>query len=58
MQITITEPCKIEGRDYTLGDQVDLQPQDALSVVAAGRATTDPEKSAAAVAAAEARRVA
>lgn len=46
MKVTITEPCKISGADFFPGDQVDLEDNDAMAVVGAGRGTIDPARSA------------
>jgi hypothetical protein len=46
MKVTITEPCKISGADFSPGDQVDLEDNDAMAVVGAGRGTIDPARSA------------
>lgn len=46
MKVTITEPCKISGADFSPGDQVDLEDNDAMAVVGAGRGTIDPARAA------------
>ena len=50
MKVTITEPCKISGQDYSPGDTVELNDNDALSVVGANRGTIDPARAAAVIA--------
>ncbi len=49
MKVTITEPCKISGQDFSPGDQVELNDNDALSVVSANRGTIDPARAAAVI---------
>ena len=37
MNIYIKEPCRINGKHYDIGDNVELEASDAMSVIAAGR---------------------
>jgi len=54
MQLVITEPCLVAGKEYLPGDSLDVEDTVALDVVSAGRGTIDPQRSAAVVAAAAA----
>lgn len=56
MRVTITEPCLIAGEHKTLGEVVDLDENETMAVVSAGRGTIDPARAAAAIAAGEANR--
>jgi hypothetical protein len=49
MKVTITEFCKISGQDFSPGDEVELNDNDALSVVSANRGTIDPARAAAVI---------
>lgn len=48
MKVTITEPCRIDGMHKDAGSVVDLNDNDAMAIVSAGRGTIDKDKSAAA----------
>lgn len=54
MQLVITEPCRIDGKEYVPGNSLDVEDTIAMDVVSAGRGTVDPLKCAAAIAAAKA----
>ncbi len=53
MKLIITEPCRIDGKEYVPGNSLDVEDTVAMDVVSAGRGTIDPTKGAAAVAAAK-----
>lgn len=48
MKITLTQPTMIGGKHHEVGEQFELDDNDALAIVSAGRGTIDPTKAAAA----------
>lgn len=44
MKVTVTQPCMINGEHKKIGDTVELDANDALAIVSAGRGTIDPAK--------------
>ena len=48
MKVTITNPCMIHGEHKEIGESVELDPNDAMAVVSAGRGTIDEKKASAA----------
>lgn len=48
MKVTLTQPTMIGGKHHEAGEQFDLEDNDAMAIVSAGRGTIDPAKAAAA----------
>jgi hypothetical protein len=53
MKVTLTQAARIDGEHVDAGTTVDVNENDALAIVSAGRGTIDPVKAKAAVEAAQ-----
>ena len=48
MKVTVIQPCMVNGQHKEIGDTLELDPNDAMAIVSAGRGTIDEDKAAAA----------